>query len=748
MLYLNPPFVTVKGVSAYPDHADPLQWYYLPMSPRLSVREDGGHEVPAFSLIQFVGGTGATGGLLTFDVDLRLDDGVIEEVAGEIRGALHLPTTPNLAPVPLEDGTVSLTVLTTDDAAPPAGATPRFSVRSVHAARPSLYGTNRAAFSVALDQDSSVLVERSLDGELVPIGVVYDLAFLALRPAYAVRLHIDWERVQHRLDEMFEVDEVFTSAQISEAVDELDEKKVIDLQDDLFVPEGEDSASVVRNRDRALAQVQDMITDAFFTASIDPQREPPDGWDRAIELHDDFQRSVVTGGGLLPTFTYTRADYRRVDRKRLDVNFSERVTVRRSIHPQAHLTGIGAAIKASGLPRDTFVRKIDLDDPWFHRRRVRVQSRVDLAALQISSVEVELRYHDQVRGVVIDQPDQAKDVEWASVVVDGAMDMPVQGRMVLNLAPVDDVERPARIEAPPKVVETEAWNLDATALLRAETVPIRTDGVPWERWSKVEVTIRYADAERGVRQQSTLELDQQRPGWDYVLFVMTGGTTTFDYRVRYIGRDGRQDHVREWTTIDEGEVRLRDPFPTKRGVMVVPQLPWAEVERMFVDLRYEDPAHDIRYETTLDFDQGHKAPGTFDVDLRDPLRRRVWWKALVLYTDGRSVDVGPSETTDSRIVVRPDMPRHRVVSVSADLTGPDAKGVADVVVTVTRPGSDQVVAELTFRPGDPPQEFGFDHTSDADAAYRYALVYHHTNGLRRTRDPLESRAADLVVDAG
>jgi hypothetical protein len=409
MLYLNPPYVAVDGLTCYPDHADPLQWYYLPAQPRLSVRvDDQGREIPAFSLLRFKSGAGHNGGMLNFDVDLRVDQDVLTGAAQAIRNALHLTDVPRLAPVPLEDGTVNLTILGTQDdaaAAPAPDGSPRFVVKISHPAKPSLYGTNRAAVSAELDQDSSVLVVRSLDGELAPIGVVYSLSFLALRPAYSVRLHIDWDRLQDRLDTSFGVDSAFFSTEISDAVDKLIEDRVIDLQVDTFVPEGEDTKSVITSRDRAVAEVRDMITDAFFTATIDPTKPQPDGWDKATELLETWNRQHATGGGLLPSFHYNQTHYSRIDKKRLDVTMSERVTVKRSIYPQGHLNAIAATIAASGLPRTpTFVNDIDLDDPWFQRRKVRVLSRVDTGTGHISSVDAELRYHDQAKSVVIDGP--------------------------------------------------------------------------------------------------------------------------------------------------------------------------------------------------------------------------------------------------------------------------------------------------------------------------------------------------------
>ena len=36
MIYLNPPFPSINGVSLMPDHQDPTWFYYLPLAPKLS----------------------------------------------------------------------------------------------------------------------------------------------------------------------------------------------------------------------------------------------------------------------------------------------------------------------------------------------------------------------------------------------------------------------------------------------------------------------------------------------------------------------------------------------------------------------------------------------------------------------------------------------------------------------------------------------------------------------------------------
>jgi hypothetical protein len=748
MLYLNPPYVAVDGLTCYPDHADPLQWYYLPGEPRLSVRPDGqGREIPAFSLLRFKSAAGHNGGMLNFDVDLRVEADALAGAAQAIRTALHLTDVPRLAPVPLEDGTVNLTILGTQDdaaAAPAPDGTPRFTVKISHPARPSLYGTDRAAISAELDQDSSVLVVRSLDGELAPIAVVYSLSFLALRPAYQVRLHIDWDRLQDRLDTSFGVDSAFFSTEISDAVDKLVEERVIDLQVDTFVPEGEDTKSVITSRDRAVAEVRDMITDAFFTATVDPTRPKPDGWDKATELLETWNRQQATAGGLLPSFHYNKSHYSRIDKKRLDVTMSERVTVKRSIYPQGHLNAIAATIAASGLPRTpTFVNDIDLDDPWFQRRTVRVLSRVDTTTGHISSVSAELRYHDRAQTVLVDGPDVTQEVDWAAVLDGDRMDMPVQTSLAVNLAPVEDLHRPPTLRTEPRTIDTEVWEVRTDDLFRLETIPIRTEGVPWDRWSSLEVSLRYADPEHDVHQQSTVELSATVPGWNYVQFVMAGAAAAFDYRVRFLGADGRQDYLQDWTSTDEGEVRIRDPFPAKRTISVIPQVDWTQVDRMFVDLHYGDTPPAVSYDQSMEFSAQATATQTFSVDLQDPQERRVSWQGTILYQDGRSVAVGPSVTVDTRLIVHPDMPRHSVVMVSADLAGAQENGLKDVLVTVAPVGSDTPLAELTFLPGGPPQTFGLDHTDDP--SYRYRLTYHHTNGMNKTRGWTQTRATDVAV---
>ena len=74
-------------------------------------------------------------------------------------------------------------------------------------------------------------------GEMAPIGVVYSLDYLALRPAYHVKLKIDWDRVQDIMDTTFGHEGLFTDIQIQDTVEKLEDERAIVFEADTFVPE-------------------------------------------------------------------------------------------------------------------------------------------------------------------------------------------------------------------------------------------------------------------------------------------------------------------------------------------------------------------------------------------------------------------------------------------------------------------------------------------------------------------------------
>ena len=61
-------------------------------------------------------------------------------------------------------------------------------------------------------------------------------------------------------------------------------------------------------------------------------------------------------------FSYKKTHYTRIDQKRLDVDFSERTTIKRSIYPQGHLSGLFRVL-GDGLDPSQLVIEVNADDP-------------------------------------------------------------------------------------------------------------------------------------------------------------------------------------------------------------------------------------------------------------------------------------------------------------------------------------------------------------------------------------------------
>src|SRR5262249_12440033 len=193
------------------------------------------------------------------------------------------------------------------------------------------------------------VLEQALQGEMSPIGVVYSLDYLALRPAYQVHVDVDWDRVQKHLDEHFKVDVLVFSADIEKVVDSLIESRVIQIDVDTFVPEGEDTTAVLGRRDQAVNDVRDMITEAFFKPGLDPMQD-----DTASNVANFIERLHDATRAPARVFTYQKVDRTRIDKKTLNVTMNERTTIKRTIYPQGHLAGLFRTLQQEGMDLSQF----------------------------------------------------------------------------------------------------------------------------------------------------------------------------------------------------------------------------------------------------------------------------------------------------------------------------------------------------------------------------------------------------------
>lgn len=161
MLYEAPPFYLIDGVSIMPDHADPLQFYYMPLAPRFVTRRDGAIDVPQMLVIKYRSTT-RVGGFADFDVHLGMSEAELEAVRRELQRLAGLADLPRLTPVPVVDGSVKLMLFGRTSGDTPAEDDAGFVRAMHHAAKPALYGDNRAAFSVELDDRGITILDQAM----------------------------------------------------------------------------------------------------------------------------------------------------------------------------------------------------------------------------------------------------------------------------------------------------------------------------------------------------------------------------------------------------------------------------------------------------------------------------------------------------------------------------------------------------------------------------------------------------------
>jgi hypothetical protein len=770
MLYLDAPYYFINGISVFRDHENPLQYYYALAQPRLRTTLDPatGKQVPRIQLIKYRSLVAGKGGFLTFDVHLGLSDAEVDNLASEIRRLGRLTRQPSVAPIQPIDGSVRLLIMGKDSVpaatAPrpgqpaPAPEAARFVLKATHFAKPALFGDNGASFSVELDAEGTAIMEAALKGEITPMVVVYSVDFAGLRPAFSVRLKIDWDRVQTALDETFGHESFFTTTEINNAVDKLVESQAIVMEADNFVPDAGDAGKAVAARfEDARNRVQEMITDAFFEASLPPMKERPDGWDRAIDTFSQFSRQAAmmgaTGGigGFIGTFSYKKTNYTRIDRRKLDVEISERSAVVRTIYPQGTVSGLFSTL-ADGIDPKRFILEVEADDPFFSERRMRVINRGEMARDQLASIQAVLDYGGQVRTVVLEETGKDETVKWSSILENGAMARPVNADLTVRFKPDAGGERPLVLTAPRQVLTGDVFEVQPAEYFSRVTIPIvASPAYPWDKYPQAQVMLRYEDAANGIKTDDTLIVKKDTlssAAWSFIALDKT--RRDFSYRILHQAAN-HKDEDTGWLPASGDLVDIRDPFGSLRlSVDVVPVVPrWEDVEQVFVDLAYSDPENGIEQTESLSFSPDDRLPKKFVVDRKDRTKKLVSFKVTTILLGGIVMEVPESFTESPRILVRPDMKGHRIITVTPppDFLRPKlAKVEVELAYTDELDGTDIADMAVFEGPGGR-KTFEFDYADAARDDYSWRAKFVFKNGMTKRTDWARSDAAHLSIKA-
>mgnify|MGYP001594144439 CR=1 FL=1 len=202
-MLFDEPVLFFKGLTIFRDFSELSRYYFLPPEAPRVARSAENSEDYALRLVLYRPDPNAPppqgmengGGFLNLDVDLHVDNKLLEQATQEVQR--RFGGTASLVPVPFLRGSVELLLLGVgrEDQGKPF-------VRKVAGSTvPSLYGSQRAAFSVVLDRDGAALMEQVIKkGGMTMVLATYHLAYAGIPPAYNLRITVDYEKVYEHLD--------------------------------------------------------------------------------------------------------------------------------------------------------------------------------------------------------------------------------------------------------------------------------------------------------------------------------------------------------------------------------------------------------------------------------------------------------------------------------------------------------------------------------------------------------------------
>jgi hypothetical protein len=273
MLLFSSETFTVDGITVFPDHSDPNQFWYLPGPVGLAKLPDS--DEPQFLLTMFAEDVAASGvqggGFLNVTLALVPSDATKSKIIGQIRTQFADASDPRLAPVAFDEGTVQIVMLdlqggggTTAAPAPPG--TFQAVQQILGAVTPELFGDNNALFGVKLSEEGATILEQAFEDGMAPVGGIYNMKFTGVLPALNVKISADMKRIYSSFSVGLEAKVYWVSAGIEATFEKLRQDGAIKVE----IVNLSTSASVEAEEQWALNLFKDQILSTWFAPSLSP----------------------------------------------------------------------------------------------------------------------------------------------------------------------------------------------------------------------------------------------------------------------------------------------------------------------------------------------------------------------------------------------------------------------------------------------------------------------------------------------
>jgi hypothetical protein len=672
-------------VTAYQD--DTMFWKYYLIPEYLTIRKDANGK-PVFLLVAYAFGDQDReenkdlprgGGYLVMDVEMRVDPAALDPIkeqlqkdtdelwhqlkaladqaGADVRGySIYSDHKLNNQDFNLTLGVddVLLGLGPERPSAPPGDAPPKivlsdptWSEGTFHVSAPqstalvagrladgplSLVGTNVAAANLDLTSAGADFMIKTLTDEdgtgidLTPIQVQYQLKFWARVPPVSVHATADSRSLYSSIKSIYhdyegngcDDDSIHHSEQYMDMAVSSGMVKVVTDVGDPDTPQD----IVDQIRGDAVKTIQTQLTDKFF----DKKPAPPPQDDKTKDFVDRESDVYYLKSEVSMDFTHFEYD-------------EELTSVRKwPVNPQGTMQAFLSGLSADEVKQ--FVRRIDLDDPFFQTLGLHVAVfGVDWDTDPIDFVEVAISYEgvdenghqvQKATNAVFDK--DSKEFFWDPSLIGAKREYSYKWRLGYHghgAGEWSDEETDTtnrltfQVATPGKVAaKFLAGNIDFTNTTKS-----------------VQIEIDYADTSHGVAPDgTTLVLNGGAGDVTYERWIFVPQAKDLTYKTTFFLKNDQEITSTVVSTRDD-QVLVNEPKSDNRlDVKLIPVGDWSQVIQSVVSLRYADAVH------------GMNAEGTFQLHTSDEFRswavytapagpRKFQYKVITTFKDGSSETV-------------------------------------------------------------------------------------------------------------
>lgn len=760
MLYLNPPFFSYEGVVVGRDYSDPLQFWYYPNRPRLATDEHGRPAIRFLvykeDLDEIEGGDEVGAGFLFFDTVLSWPEETLKKVAQRLKQDLDLDGEPRLAPLLFKQGKTKLIFLDRVSAPvgpvnpPPDDGTPSEDWVTVleSAGTSSLYGENRAIFSVAMTKKAAALLLGSFDG-FIPAGVVYELTYVAMQRAFEVKVEVDWSVVYHYVRQFDEQRFLFFTDDSEKIVADMVEKKIIKITGSL---EGVGDEGMEGEFEEVRKQLTQFVFEKFFEPKVNPK-----------ELLDkDIPGSILALLGGIRTvgqpfqFGCSKRELDDNELRQLNIDYTMSRAVERVIAPQGHLSVFWEDF-APAITRDDVVTVVSGDADIWRQVEFRVLGIAKFDDAHVNSIVVDVAYGAMDGGV------PAASAKRHSVLLDAKnpqgtisnwydpdIGTTLHYRFTVALGPDAVVGDGVVLTSPWKPAADGIVPVNPLELYSERTVEFqRSRLIPKDVFPEILVHLSYVEPESGWKHQTSGLLLADGLPFKPSFRVPADAPAEVEYRCEF-ARAGANALDSGWLSSAEDLVTVNDPRSNLFTVRVMVG-DRTGMEQILVDLVYEDQDNEVHEVGSMTISKENvNAEHTWVFHRVDPSRTRYRYNQVLIQTDGTVTAPGWVQSeSDTLLVGKLYASRW---TVQPELVGPslEASGLEKVVLSIDYDddaNSYHEHSEQVFLGPGKGEPLQLELRDPNLRRYRYSVRYVQTNGFERRIGPRSASDTFLVVPA-